>query len=54
MSLKDKILQKIESSQEQIAVIGLGEIGLRLAVAFASEGLAVAGFDTSEERIKIV
>jgi UDP-N-acetyl-D-glucosamine dehydrogenase len=51
MNCNDEILRKIEASQEQIAVIGLGEIGLRLAVAFATEGIMVTGFDTSEERI---
>lgn len=54
MNLKDSILQKIEASAEQIAVIGLGEIGLRLAVAFAAEGLSVTGFETSEKRISQV
>ena len=51
MNLKDIILQKIEAFEEQIAVIGLGEIGLRLAVAFAAEGLSVTGFETSQKRI---
>ena len=51
MNSKDLILQKIKVFEEQIAVIGLGEIGLRLAVAFAAEGLSVTGFETSEKRI---
>ncbi|WP_163716111.1 nucleotide sugar dehydrogenase [Mangrovibacterium lignilyticum] len=51
MSLKNDILQKIAASEEQIGVIGLGEIGLRLAVAFASAGISVIGFEKSAERI---
>ncbi|RKD92576.1 nucleotide sugar dehydrogenase [Mangrovibacterium diazotrophicum] len=54
MNPKDLIIQKIEASVEQIAVIGLGEIGLRLAFAFAAEGLSVTGFETSEKRISQV
>ncbi|PTN10496.1 UDP-N-acetyl-D-glucosamine dehydrogenase [Mangrovibacterium marinum] len=54
MNLKDQIVQKIASSDVKIAVIGLGEIGLRLAVAFAAEGLAVTGLDTYDERVEAI
>lgn len=36
---------------ERIAVIGLGYVGLPLAVAFARAGLDVVGFDVSERRV---
>ena len=35
----------------QVAVIGLGYVGLPLAIAFAEAGLDVEGIDVSEERI---
>jgi len=38
-------------STEKIAVIGLGYVGLPLAVAFARKGLKVVGFDISEPRV---
>lgn len=36
---------------ERVAVIGLGYVGLPLAVAFARHGLDVVGFDISESRV---
>ena len=35
----------------QVAVIGLGYVGLPLAIGFAEAGLAVRGVDLSDERI---
>src|SRR5579872_3153975 len=35
----------------KIAVIGLGYVGLPVAVAFARSGVAVVGFDISEDRV---
>ena len=35
----------------KIAVIGLGYVGLPVAVAFAREGFAVVGFDIDETRV---
>src|SRR3972149_7386082 len=40
----------IEHSRK-IAVIGLGYVGLPVAVAFAKSGVAVVGFDISAARI---
>ena len=38
--------------QRNIAVIGLGYVGLPVAVAFARSGAAVVGFDIDRERIE--
>ena len=40
------------SSRRKIAVIGLGYVGLPVAVAFAREGFAVTGFDIDASRIQ--
>src|SRR6202030_629626 len=40
------------SSRRKIAVIGLGYVGLPVAVAFAREGFAVTGFDIDKERVR--
>jgi len=45
--LKDKIDHK----KARICVMGMGYVGLPLAVAFADKGYFVYGFDTSESRI---
>ena len=40
------------SVKRKIAVIGLGYVGLPVAVAFAREGFAVAGFDIDASRVR--
>ena len=45
------ILEKIKINQEIIGIIGLGYVGLPLAVAFAEAGLHVIGFDKSQEKV---
>ena len=40
------------SSRRKIAVIGLGYVGLPVAVAFAREGFAVTGFDIDASRVR--
>src|ERR1700727_2939570 len=40
------------SSRRKIAVIGLGYVGLPVAVAFAREGFAVTGFDIDAARVR--
>ena len=50
MTLSEKIL----NGDKRIAVVGLGYVGLPLAVAFAGKGLKVTGFDISERRIAVL
>ena len=45
MSSRDQLLQKIENRSATVAVIGLGYVGLPLAVEFAKAGYSVTGFD---------
>lgn len=47
MSLQDKISNK----EAKVGIIGLGYVGLPLAVEFASKGFSVAGIDTNPERV---
>src|SRR5258708_2694758 len=50
MSLKLK--NKINKKQARVAVIGLGYVGLPLALAFAEKGFKVLGIDTDSQRIE--
>lgn len=45
------IIDKIANNQEKIGIIGLGYVGLPLAVSFAEIGVEVIGFDNSEEKV---
>ncbi|PIF02162.1 MAG: UDP-N-acetyl-D-glucosamine dehydrogenase [Draconibacterium sp.] len=51
MYYKDKILQKINNNTEVVGIIGLGYVGLPLAVNFAEAGIKVIGFDKSMEKV---
>lgn len=45
--MKEKLLSK----KEKISLIGLGYVGMPLAVAFAEKGIEVIGFDLNQEKI---
>ena len=45
------LFEKIKNKKEKIAVVGLGYVGLPIAVAFAKKGLNVIGFDINKEKI---
>ena len=50
--MSKKLKARIMNKQARIAVIGLGYVGLPLAVAFAQKGFKVLGIDTDTNRIK--
>lgn len=51
MPLANALLKKISTSSEIIGIIGLGYVGLPLAVSFAEAGIQVIGFDKSGEKV---
>lgn len=46
-----ELLRRIESRQAKVGVIGLGYVGLPLAVEFAKAGFQVIGFDINAARV---
>ncbi|HUB79420.1 MAG TPA: nucleotide sugar dehydrogenase [Bryobacteraceae bacterium] len=46
--------EKIRSRRARVGIVGLGYVGLPLAVEFAKAGFAVTGIDISEEKIRRV
>lgn len=48
---KKELRDKIEQRTAQIAVIGLGYVGLPMCIEFARAGFSVAGIDNNQERI---
>ena len=44
-------IRKVETKQATVAVIGLGYVGLPLAVAFAESGLRTVALDTDHEKV---
>ena len=52
--IKSQLLTKLNTHAARIAVIGLGYVGLPLAVAFAETGFTVAGIDVDQTQVKAV
>ena len=48
----ESLLQRINTREAHVAVIGLGYVGLPLAVEFARAGLRVTGIDVSVEKVE--
>jgi len=51
MNIKQQLLDKIENNREVIGIVGLGYVGLPLAVNFAEAGIKVIGFDKSKKKV---
>ncbi len=45
------LLQKIKSREARVGIIGLGYVGLPLAVEFAKAGLHVVGYDVDQSKV---
>ena len=49
--MKDQLLSKIQDHTAVVAVVGLGYVGLPLAVAFAEKGFPVVGIDVDGRKV---
>ena len=49
--MKDQLLSKISECRAVVAVVGLGYVGLPLAVAFAEQGFCVIGIDVDSRKV---
>lgn len=47
------LYEKLSKKQENLALVGLGYVGMPIAVAFAKKGLNVIGFDLNKEKIEL-
>lgn len=51
MSNTKIIIEKIASNTETVGIIGLGYVGLPLAVSFAESGVKTLGFDKNDDKV---
>ena len=49
----DTLYSRLVSSRASLALVGLGYVGMPIAIAFAKKGLRVIGFDTNTEKIEL-
>ena len=54
MNIKEQLLEKINNRTAIVGVIGLGYVGLPLAVEKANAGFKTIGFDIQEEKVRLV
>lgn len=47
------LYEKLQNKEENLALVGLGYVGMPIAVAFAKKGLKVIGFDLNKEKIEL-
>lgn len=53
-TIQQELMEKINSREAVLGVIGLGYVGLPLAVEFAQEGFQVIGVDISQEKVDLI
>ena len=51
MSIKEDLIKKLKSKEARVAVLGLGYVGLPLAVVFAEAGFKVTGIDLDSRKV---
>lgn len=47
------LFEKIRDGKEKISLVGLGYVGMPIAVAFANKGVKVVGFDLNKAKIEL-
>ena len=52
--MKIDLLSKIEERSAKIGIIGLGYVGLPLALRFCQENFKVMGFDSDPKKVKML
>ncbi len=51
MTIKDELIKKLQEKTANIAILGMGYVGLPLAVVFAEKGFTVTGIDPDGRKI---
>ena len=54
MNFKKELLEKIHNRTAVVGVVGLGYVGLPLAVEKANTGFKTIGFDIQQSRVDLV
>lgn len=54
MTTKQTLIEKFEKKEAKIAILGMGYVGLPLAVVFAEAGFEVTGIDPIKEKIDLI
>ena len=47
------LYEDLVNGKEKLSLVGLGYVGMPIAVAFANEGVKVVGFDLNKAKMKL-
>ena len=51
--MNNSLYMSLKQQKEKLSLIGLGYVGMPIAIAFAQKGIQVIGFDLNKEKIKL-
>ncbi|MBZ0279822.1 MAG: nucleotide sugar dehydrogenase [Anaerolineae bacterium] len=54
MSIKQQLLDRLNNRQAKVGIVGLGYVGLPLAVEFAEAGFTVIGLDIAKDKVDLL
>lgn len=54
LTIKDELLEKLQNHTADVAILGLGYVGLPLAVIFAEAGFKVTGIDPDQRKVDTI
>src|SRR5512137_2746312 len=54
MTIKDTLIKKLQDKTARIGILGLGYVGLPLAVVFAEAGFYVTGIDPDKRKVDCI
>lgn len=54
MEYKNTFLKKIQDKSVRVGIIGLGYVGIPLALEFCEQGIKVLGFDIDEKKVELL
>lgn len=54
MSIKDTLLSRLQNREARLSIVGLGYVGLPLAVEFAEVGFNVIGLDIDAKKVELL
>ena len=54
MKIKEEITQKLQDKTARVTILGMGYVGLPLAVVFAEAGFNVTGIDLDEHKVQLL
>ena len=47
------LYEDLRANREKLSLVGLGYVGMPIAIAFAKKGIDVVGFDLNEKKIDL-